>query len=106
MKPKNINDDLPNNFEKETFEDIIRTANTRIERIVSKGHRSPEVGWYDQDEAEWVLVISGSATLEFENGSVCRLSAGDYLNIPAHCKHKVTWTDPAVVTLWLAVFYK
>lgn len=90
----------------EVFEDIVRSPTVRIERIVSKGHTSPETGWYDQDENEWVMVVKGRATLEFEDGSRCEMSAGDYVNIPAHIRHKVAWTDPDDITIWLAVFYK
>lgn len=90
----------------EFFEDIVRSPTVRIERIVSKGHTSPETGWYDQDENEWVMVVKGRATLEFEDGSRCEMSAGDYVNIPAHIRHKVAWTDPDDITIWLAVFYK
>lgn len=101
----NIRHPLPLNLNAEVFEDIIRTDKVRIERIVSKGHASPVQGWYDQEEHEWVLVVEGRAVLEFENGVVQELAAGDYVNIPAHTKHKVRWTDPDVPTIWLAVFY-
>ncbi|WP_228743135.1 cupin domain-containing protein [Marinobacter sp. F4218] len=90
----------------EVFEDLVHSSTVRIERIVSKGHSSPDKGWYDQDENEWVMVVEGKASLEFEDGSKSELSAGDYINIPAHLKHKVTWTDPDEITVWLAVFYK
>ncbi len=106
MKSKNIYDSIPSELAAEFFEEIIRSPNIRIERIVSKGHISPKNGWYDQDEHEWVIVLKGKAVLEFEDGSTSRLSTGDYLNVPAHCKHKVSWTDPDQATLWLAVFYK
>lgn len=101
----NILHPLPLSLNAEVFEDIIRTDKVRIERIVSKGHASPAEGWYDQEENEWVLVVEGRAALEFENGVVQELAAGDYVNIPAHTKHKVRWTDPDVPTIWLAVFY-
>ena len=32
---------------------------------------SPEDFWYDQDKNEFVILVSGSAVLEFENESVC-----------------------------------
>lgn len=101
----NILHPLPLSLNAEVFEDIIRTDKVRIERIVSKGHTSPVEGWYDQEENEWVLVVEGRAQLEFENGVVQELTAGDYVNIPAHTRHKVRWTDPDVPTIWLAVFY-
>ena len=34
---------------------------TKIERIVSRGHASPEDFWYDQEENEWVMVVKGTA---------------------------------------------
>ncbi|BAW79816.1 cupin 2 domain-containing protein [Candidatus Nitrosoglobus terrae] len=106
MNPSNIFASLPQNLEIELFEDIIHSQNVRIERIVSKGHISPKIGWYDQDENEWVMVVKGKASLEFEDAPSCVLSTGDYINIPARVKHKVAWTDPNKITIWLAVFYK
>ncbi|MDN3685131.1 cupin domain-containing protein [Vibrio sinaloensis] len=88
------------------FNDLVCARHVRIERILSHGQSSPETGWYDQDEHEWVLVLSGFGVLEFEDGREVRLEAGDYLNIPAHCKHKVQQTSPDEVTVWLAVFYR
>jgi len=72
------------------------SENVRIERIVSLGHTSPESGWYNQEENEWVIVLEGSGTILFENGIERVLNKGDYLNIPAHTKHKVTRTDPNI----------
>jgi hypothetical protein len=37
-----------------------------IERIVSAGHSTPQGYFYDQDRAEWVLVLQGSAKVLFE----------------------------------------
>jgi cupin 2 domain-containing protein len=73
----------------------------RIERIVSRNHVSPPGFWYDQDADEWVLLLRGSATLEFDNGSAVELHAGDYLTIPSHVRHRVARTDAE--TVWLAV---
>ncbi len=76
----------------------------RIERIVSHGHNSPAGSWYDQPESEWVLVLKGAARLEFEDRMV-EMGPGDYINIPAHQKHRVAWTTPDEPTIWLAVHY-
>ena len=102
----NIFDSLPKDLSVEVSEEIIHALTIRIERIVSKGHSSPDTGWYDQDDNEWVMVVEGKATLEFEDGSKRELSTGDYINIPAHVKHKVVQTDPNQITIWLAIFYK
>ncbi len=101
----NLFDFLPDTFEEEIFTDLLKHEQVRIERIVSKGHTSPPKGWYDQDENEWVIVLKGSGIILFENGTQIRLDMGDYLNIPAHSRHKVKWTDPHDITVWLAVFY-
>ena len=101
----NIIDSIPENLDKEFFENIIESKNVRIERIVSKGHASPDSGWYDQDQNEWVIVVKGEAVIAFEKDEQVRLKEGDHINIPAHKKHPVAWTDPEVETIWLAVFY-
>ena len=101
----NIYAELPLQLEKELFEELIRAENVRIERIISKGHTSPEQGWYDQIENEWVIVLEGAGVVLFEDGVEVTLNKGDYINIPSHARHKVTWTDPDVLTVWLAIFY-
>ncbi len=102
---------IPEDLSDEIFEDIVCSEHVRIERIISHGHTSPEQtatdkAWYDQDEHEWVVVLSGFGELEFEDGRLIRLEKGDYLNIPAHCKHRVSATAANEPTIWLAVFYK
>jgi cupin 2 domain-containing protein len=78
----------------------------RIERIVSQGQASPPGFWYDQAEAEWVMVLAGAARLHFADETEARLlGPGDWLEIAPHQHHRVDWTDPAVPTVWLAVFY-
>ncbi|AOV16444.1 cupin [Acidihalobacter aeolianus] len=89
----------------ETVERLAGNQPFRIERIISHGHRSPEQGWYDQAQSEWVAVISGAATLEFEDGETLHMQPGDWVDIPAHTRHRVTWTDPDADTVWLAVHY-
>ena len=101
----NLFENIPDNLPAEHFTDLVQEANIRIERIVSLGHTSPESGWYNQAENEWVMVLEGSGTILFENGGEHVLNKGDYLNIPAYTKHKVTRTDPKNLTIWLAVFY-
>ncbi len=90
----------------ETFDDLLRSDKVRIERIVSTGQASPPGFWYDQPLGEWVVVLSGAARLRLaEPDQLVELKAGDYLNIPAHVRHRVEWTDPAQPTVWLAVHY-
>jgi len=102
---KNIFENLPSDLSSEDFIDLVKSENVRIERIVSFGQTSPESGWYDQNENEWVIVLEGLGTIQFEDGSEITLKKGDFVNIPAHKKHKVIETDKNNITIWLAVFY-
>ena len=97
---------LPNHIDHEQVEELLSQPNVKIERILSKGQTSPETGWYDQDKNEWVVVLQGAGDITFDDGDKVRLQPGDHLNIPAHRRHKVSWTDPDSVTVWLAVFYQ
>lgn len=101
----NIFESLPEDISDEIFSELVRGDNIKIERIVSEGHASPASGWYDQTEHEWVVVLKGEAKIAFENGNKVHLIAGSHLTIPAHTKHKVTWTTPDTETIWLAVHY-
>ena len=103
--PANLFASLPERPASEVFDTLLAHDKVRIERIVSRGHTAPAEGWFDQDEHEWVLVLEGAGRLLFEDGRELELRRGDHLNIPAHARHKVTWTDPERLTVWLAVFY-
>ena len=105
MQLKNIFESIPDNLDEEFFEQLVQNENIKIERIISKGHRSPESGWYDQEQNEWVIVLKGEAIISFENGKEVNLVEGSHINIPAHKKHKVSWTDPKAETIWLAIHY-
>jgi cupin 2 domain-containing protein len=100
----NIFDDLPQHLPKELVQILTRAADVRIERIISHGHASPADFWYDQAQAEWVIVLKGAARLQFEDGMV-ELKPGDFINIPASKKHRVEWTTPDEPTVWLGVRY-
>ena len=101
----NIFDDIPENLDQEIFNLLIDSENIKIERIISRGHTSPDSGWYDQEKNEWIILLKGAAELTFSNRSKVSLKQGDHLNIPAHERHKVSWTAPDTETIWLAVHY-
>lgn len=101
----NIFADLPTDLSQEVFQHLAGNSNTTIERITSRGHTTAKNQWYDQERNEWVLVLQGEAILSFGDGSKTHLKQGDYLDIAAHCKHRVEWTSPVIETLWLAVHY-
>jgi cupin 2 domain-containing protein len=105
MQVKNIFSSIPERIQEEIFENLLVADNIRIERILSKGQSSPALRWYDQAEHEWVMVLEGRGIVLFEDGRKITLGKGDSLHIPAHVRHRITWTDPDRVTIWLAVFY-
>jgi cupin 2 domain-containing protein len=104
--PANVFDALPAPGPGEAFDVLLERPGLKIERIVSRGHASPPGFWYDQPQGEWVVVVAGAARLRFEDEAVARaLCAGDSLEIAAHRRHRVEWTDPAGPTIWIAVHY-
>ena len=89
--------------EDERFDTLLDRPGVRIERIVSTGQASPPGFWYDQAHDEWVVVLQGSAGLLVEGQPERTLRPGDVLLLPAHCRHRVTWTAEGEPTVWLAV---
>lgn len=90
-------------FPKEAFPAEITTVleenkTVRIEKIVSCGQTT---GWQNQEENEWVLLLKGEAELAFETHKK-RLTAGEYIIIPKHTRHRVSKTTECI---WLCVFY-
>ena len=106
MIPKNIFSSIPQPIADEIFETIVQAQHITIEKIISQGHSSPQDFWYDQQQNEWVIVLTGQAKLKFaEHDELVEMKPGDHINIPAHYKHRVEWTDPNEETIWLAVHY-
>jgi cupin 2 domain-containing protein len=101
----NLYQDIPEALPAERVDVLARATGVVIERIVSRGHASPDSGWYDQSRAEFVVLLSGAARLEFEDGERLTLGPGDWLDIPMHRRHRVAWTDPDADSVWLAVHY-
>jgi len=98
---------LPENLPEERFEVLLETPAFRLERILSKGHATPEGQWYDQDWHEWVLLLQGQARLAIEGREgETFLQPGDSVLLPAHCRHRVEWTPSDRITVWLALHYK
>lgn len=108
MKSQNIFSKTHKNLEKEEiYELLVKNDAVMIEKIITKGHQeSPGSDWYDQEKNEWVMVLKGKAVLSFEDQSLVQLNEGDFVNIPAHKKHRVASTDPNNETIWLAVHYR
>ena len=103
--PANLFADLPAaHLPTELVTTLMDAADVRIERIISHGHASPADFWYDQPQAEWVIVLKGAARLQFDDGMM-EMRPGDFVNIPARQKHRVDWTTPDEPTVWLGVRY-
>lgn len=95
---------LPSASNAEQFETLLERAGIRILRVVSDGQASPPGEWFDQDDDEWVVVLAGRAGLLVEGEAETRtLVPGAYAFLPAHCRHRVEWTDPDAPTVWLAI---
>lgn len=102
---KNLFSHIPNALPEELTEILHQQHKLRIERIISKGHQTPDAFWYCQSQHEWVLLIRGQAQLEFDDQSIAELNVGDYLLIPAGRRHRVKWTAKDTETIWLAIFF-
>jgi cupin 2 domain-containing protein len=104
-KPINLLSVAPTPGNEESVRTLFESPEVKIETIVSRGHRSADGFYYDQTEDEWVLIVSGRAALGFEgHADPVELGPGDCLMLPAHCRHRVEWTEPGVDTVWLAVY--
>lgn len=98
---------IPGKIPQEIIEILLKTRGFHLERIISTGQATPPGQWYDQETHEWVVLLSGAAGLLFAGETQVRvLHPGDYLLIPAHCRHRVEWTDPEQQTVWLALHYR
>ena len=98
--------DLPTTLKEERFDILLGNSAFRLERILSLGHTTPDGRWYDQDWNEWVVLIQGEARLEIEGQpDEMVLTPGTGLLIPAHCRHRVSWTPADRMTLWLALHF-
>lgn len=108
MNP-NLFADLPSApLAAERVDALLRRPGLRVERIVSTGQASPPGFWYDQAEHEWVLLLAGTARLTLDTPAgprEVRLAAGDWLELPAHCRHRVEATQAEPPTVWLAIFW-
>ncbi len=108
MTSGNLFEPIPETFSEEIFEVLAAgKGDFKIERIVSRGHQSPPDFWYDEDTSEWVIVLKGTAQLVFEDSEdPVDLKPGDWIEIPAHRRHRVAGTSPDEDTIWLAVHWQ
>lgn len=110
LPDNNLFDGLPSRPDPaaaEQFDTLIARPGMRVERIVSTGQASPEGFWYDQPQHEWVVLLTGSAGLAFDDapGQTLVLRPGDTIAIEAGRRHRVEWTAQGETTVWLAIHY-
>jgi cupin 2 domain-containing protein len=96
--------DVPSELPAELTTVLAAGSGARIERIVSRGHATADGEWYEQDEHEWVLLVAGTARLNFAGGESVELAPGDWVDLPAGLRHRIAWTSPDIDTIWLAIF--
>lgn len=102
----NLLAELPHAAAAELTHPLVAAPGFRLETIVSTGQASPPGFWYDQDEHEWVLLLSGAARLELADpAETIELVPGSFVELPARRRHRVAWTDPTQPTVWLALFW-
>lgn len=90
----------------ERFDTLLTRPGLRIERIVSTGQASPPGFWYEQDDAEWVVLLTGDAAVRFADEAVAReLRPGDWLCIPQRRRHRVERTSTEPPAVWLALHF-
>jgi len=103
----NIFEQLPESIlPEEKIETLLQSRAVKVERIISTGQATPEGRWYNQTQTEWVILLKGQAVIMFEDKQKIELKAGDYVLIRAHQKHRVSWTSPDEVCVWLALHIK
>lgn len=89
-------------FNEEIVQNLLEYKNVRIEKIISDNNVSD---WYDQDEDEYVCLLSGYAELEFldDNDKIktVKLNQGDAMLIKRHERHRVSKTTECN---WICIF--
>ncbi|OWY23990.1 cupin domain-containing protein [Sphingobacteriales bacterium UPWRP_1] len=98
-------DELPGSQQPELFEPLLKGKNILIERIISNGQQTPPDFWYEQQTDEWVMLLSGKATLLFDHdeGQTLEMNTGEWVFIPALRRHRVVFTSQQPPCIWLAV---
>jgi cupin 2 domain-containing protein len=105
--PTNLFSPLAELHDSEVSETLVETRSLKLERIVSTGQATPPGEWYDQNRDEWVTLLCGSATLQFEEpAQTISLVPGDWLLIPAHRRHRVEQTAKDSASIWIALHFE
>lgn len=95
--------ELPNlPMPEELVNNLFTQGNIRVERIISTGQTSD---WLKQPEAEWVVLLAGAAIIEYQDGRLLELQAGDWVYLEPQVVHRVAYTSSEPVCVWLCFFW-
>lgn len=90
--------DLPNlPMPEELVNNLFTQGNIRVERIISTGQTSD---WLKQQEAEWVVLLAGAAIIEYQDGRLLELQAGDWVYLAPQVVHRVAYTSSEPACVW------
>jgi cupin 2 domain-containing protein len=87
----------------ETLHPLLQNPALRLEQLVSRGQASAQGFWYDQPTDEWVMLVRGTATLDFGDDGMLEIKSGDSLTIPARQRHRVEMVSDDAV--WVALHF-
>lgn len=102
----NIFDPPADTGEHEIFTTIFKSDKIEITKIDGLRAFNKPGKWYDQEDDEWVILLQGKATLEFQNDESIQLNSGDYIFIEAHKPHRIKQSSNKPNCLWLAIHGK
>ena len=88
---------------KEVFETILKGDAIKIERIITLEPYEEPGDWYDQELDEWVVLLQGSAVIEFKSEKIIEIHSGASIFIPAHKIHRVRQSSVDIKCIWLAI---
>ena len=91
--------------ETELVSRLLAKPGLTIERIVSTGQASPPDFWYDQERAEWVVLLQGDALLRFADEAEPRCPQGRVSSPSPPPPPPRGWTASGQTTVWLAIHY-
>jgi cupin 2 domain-containing protein len=82
----------------ERAEVVARLGPVTVEQVLTGVLEAPVD--FDQDHDEWAAVLSGAAVLDVAGERVA-LTAGEWVLLPAHVRHRLVEARPG--TTWLTV---
>lgn len=85
----------------EKFDTLFENGSVKVKRISSNEFKNGD--WYYQESDEFVYLIDGEATLEFENNEFKELKKCDFILIQKRVRHRVYSTSSDAI--WLVIFF-